>query len=118
MMKKIVTHLVLAIVVWIIGGFSLKSQGFYIEKSEEWITISPGIEIYPNPTSEYLNIKPVLFDGANSQVEIMDLSGHMVYHIDETFTELSIFVGNWKKGIYMVYFRHDKTESMHKVIVQ
>ena len=76
------------------------------------------LEVYPNPVSEYLNITQQHFDGSVSQLEIIDLSGHTVYEVKERFTQLSIFVGNWRKGIYMVFFRQGDAEVMKKIVVQ
>lgn len=76
------------------------------------------LEIYPNPTSDYLNIVQQHFDGKASQLEIVDLSGHTVYHVNEKFTQLSIYVGNWKKGIYMVFFHKGDKDFTYKIVVQ
>lgn len=76
------------------------------------------LAIYPNPTSDYLSIEQQQFDGSISQLRITDLSGHMVYQIQEKFTQLSIFVGEWKKGVYMVFFRQGNKEVMKKIVVQ
>lgn len=76
------------------------------------------LEIYPNPVSEYLNITQQQFDGSISQLEIIDLSGDTVYKVNEKFTQLSIFVGNWQKGIYMVFFRQGNTKVIRKIVVQ
>ncbi|MEO9967413.1 MAG: T9SS type A sorting domain-containing protein [Reichenbachiella sp.] len=76
------------------------------------------VEIYPNPASEYLNIEQQYFDGNISQLEIIDLAGHSVYKINEKFTQLSIYVGNWKKGLYMVFFKKGEHEVVHKIVVQ
>ena len=78
----------------------------------------PLLAIYPNPTSEYLNIAQTQFDGSISQLEIIDLSGHTMYSINEKFTQLSIYVGNWRKGLYMVIFHQGNNEVMHKIQVQ
>ncbi|WP_422360085.1 T9SS type A sorting domain-containing protein [Reichenbachiella sp.] len=85
---------------------------------EEDLGLTSTIEIFPNPAVEYLNIKRIQFDGQASRLEIMDLSGRNVYQVNETFTELSIFVGNWKKGIYMIHHKQGDLESMYKVVVQ
>ncbi|MEO9849321.1 MAG: T9SS type A sorting domain-containing protein [Reichenbachiella sp.] len=76
------------------------------------------IDIYPNPTSKYLNVKQLQFDGSISQLEVFDLSGHTVYYVNEKFTQLSIYVGTWKKGVYVVFFRQGDKEITHKIVVQ
>lgn len=85
---------------------------------EEDLKHARTIEIFPNPVVDYLNIRRIQFDGQTSRLEVMDLSGRTVYQVHETFTELSIFVGNWKKGIYMVHHKQGELESINKVIVQ
>ncbi|WP_420582978.1 T9SS type A sorting domain-containing protein [Reichenbachiella sp.] len=90
----------------------------YAEGLEEDLRFASTIEVFPNPVVEYLNVKRIQFDGQKSRLEIMDLSGRIVYEVNETFTELSIFVGNWKKGIYMIHYQQGEVESMYKMIVQ
>ncbi|MEP2023861.1 MAG: T9SS type A sorting domain-containing protein [Reichenbachiella sp.] len=119
-MKRIIIIALIGVLTWSEwtvaqdqGSTSMTEQGVNEELNSKQL-----LEIYPNPTSEYLNISQQQFDGSISQLEIVDLSGHTIYKVTERFTQLSIFVGNWQKGIYMVFFRQGNTEVKHKIVVQ
>lgn len=110
------------IVIVLIFGILTSSSSSWgrnqLEYTNDWIGDSSSLEIYPNPAVEYVNIRQTQFNGEASRLEIMDLSGESVYHINEIFTELSIYVGNWRKGVYMIHFNQGESESLQKVIVQ
>ncbi|MDW3209353.1 MAG: T9SS type A sorting domain-containing protein [Reichenbachiella sp.] len=117
MMKRIFAVLIFGLITWsddLLG----QNQWLVSEDRNERISEITPIEVFPNPVVEYLNIRPTQFNGETTRLEIMDLSGHVVYQVNETFTELSIFVGDWRKGVYMIRFIQGKVESTHKVIVQ
>ncbi|UXX79536.1 T9SS type A sorting domain-containing protein [Reichenbachiella carrageenanivorans] len=116
MMKKMRCFFLLGLTIASISGLRAQAAPTKDEVSEmQAVSL---LEIYPNPTSSYLNIEQQQFDGSISQLRITDLSGHMVYQIQEKFTQLSIFVGNWQKGVYMVFFRQGNKEVMKKIVVQ
>ncbi|SMD32957.1 Por secretion system C-terminal sorting domain-containing protein [Reichenbachiella faecimaris] len=118
-MKRIKMIALFGLLIWS-DGLSAQNQQVNtvkeLGKVKEFKTVDL-LKIYPNPVSEYLNITQQQFDGSTSQLEIIDLSGHTIYEVKETFTQLSIFVGNWQKGIYMVFFRQGDAKVMHKIVV-
>lgn len=117
-MKKITYSLVIGLIAAIVQVAGAKNSGMQWNAGNAMQEIDLLIDIYPNPTSEYLNIKQLQFDGSISQLEIIDLSGHTVYQVNEKFTQLSIYVGAWQKGIYMVFFRQGDKEIMNKIVVK
>ena len=75
--------------------------------------INPNVMIYPNPTSDYLNIE---FNELNN-VQILDITGKQVWKTQNTNT-INLNTSNWAKGHYIVRIYNDKTQSHHKIILQ
>lgn len=119
MMKKILAVAVVLILVSI-EGTQARSEPSAKGSTQQAVELDQTdlLEIYPNPVSEYLNISQQHFDGETSQLEIIDLSGNIVYEVKERFTQLSIFVGNWQKGIYLVFFCRGDVKVTHKIVVE
>ncbi|MGM0572186.1 MAG: choice-of-anchor J domain-containing protein [Bacteroidota bacterium] len=66
------------------------------------IPFSDKLNTYPNPVNEQLNI---FFDGAMSEVHVVDLSGKVLYQhtLSGTSSETVIDVSTLKPGTYIVY---------------
>ncbi|MES2778924.1 MAG: T9SS type A sorting domain-containing protein [Bacteroidota bacterium] len=77
------------------------------------------VSVYPNPTSNVLN---VLFEAnsANSTVVITDITGKQVYSQQvesSSFTNHSVDVSNFTKGIYFLSVVNGNSRSVQKVVV-
>ena len=67
------------------------------------------IKIYPNPFTNELNI----FGNKIKKIMIYDSFGRLVYDQQNNFTINNI---NWKKGIYLVNIKGDKSSNSYKII--
>jgi hypothetical protein len=66
----------------------------------------PMTRIYPNPTENILNIELNNADDQPSEIEIFTVTGEVVYQKD------------YKKGIYLVKVKQDRTVTVGKVVVR
>lgn len=62
------------------------------------------VSIYPNPSSNYLNLKNVL---KNSKITISDLNGRIIKEF--TYQKTTIDIQSLEKGIYFLTINNDKT---------
>lgn len=68
------------------------------------------IKIYPNPTSEFINITNL---ERQSKIQIFTLNGIMTYQKLTDATCISIPVSTWNRGVYLI-----KTEAAGQLLVQ
>jgi hypothetical protein len=86
------------------------TQGFQqpgIKLSPETLVEGNGVEVYPNPASEYLKIKLFGDVSRDFRIEIINITGMIVISeklsfIDNYYLEKSYPVGKFNKGIYFV----------------
>jgi OmpA-OmpF porin, OOP family len=79
--------------------------------------LNPGINIYPNPLSEYAIIE---LNGHITDIEIFDLNGRK--HTDRVFTDIrgntaTIRRGNLHKGIYIIKIYSENQIFYRKIII-
>jgi len=74
---------------------------------------NPNIKVFPNPSSDYLNIESDEF----YNVQILDITGKQVWQTQNTNT-IKLNINNWAKGHYIVRLFNDKTQSHHKIIIR
>ncbi len=75
------------------------------------------VNIYPNPTSDNLNI---IFDQPFfGEVIISDALGKVVYHTSVNGNdEFNLFINNWTPGVYMIHLNSISQKSVHRLIVK
>ena len=63
-------------------------------------TVDPesGVEVYPNPGSNTLNIRTAL---QNARVEVYDMNGRFVHSQAITENLTTIDAGDWAEGVYV-----------------
>ena len=71
--------------------------------------------IYPNPTSDILNIKNEYFI---KELIITDISGKVIKRLDCNLTETTIDISELDKGIYLIGIRTEKKWSWEKIVKQ
>jgi len=84
----------------------------------------PGIEenslvkftLYPNPTSEQINI--AFEKEENRKTRIIDILGKEVIKIESSESSLQIDVSTYPKGIYFIEVTSEKGTSSQKVVIQ
>lgn len=88
------------------------TQGFHqtnlILSSIEDLTTDYSIDVYPNPTSNYISVE-TLKNNELMNIEIFDINGKLIYH--ETFTEKTIInVKNYNNGSYFFKISNQKNQ--------
>lgn len=79
-------------------------------------------EIYPNPTSDFIQIKANIQAQTTYTLELMNLLGERVKQLtqtsfDDTIHEV-IDVKSLPKGTYLLRFSNGETESIHPIVIQ
>jgi hypothetical protein len=73
--------------------------------------------IFPNPTSDWLNIK---FEVAQTStyINIIDIMGRQVYNSKIMDKEQKINVSNLKPGLYLINIKNETINYSHKLIIK
>lgn len=83
---------------------------------------SEGIEIYPNPASDVLNVKAQKEINSSIQISFTDVAGRLVQQ--NNFNNLSvgqnqnISVTNLAKGVYFVKVKTAQSENIQRIVVE
>lgn len=75
---------------------------------------SKSIEVFPNPVAENFNVQ--LNGFTNAQVKIIDLSGKLIYQINDVNETLFLNTEQFNKGIYLIE-ASDKNNSIVKKLM-
>lgn len=113
------------LLMWISNN-SVRGEGWDIDYSP--MTAAPGEEgfedlvIYPNPTTDLLNIRLTLTDTRTLTIELMSARGQILFS-DEVQNqqgryEKSIDLTSLPKGIYMMHLKSDQSTVTRKIVVQ
>ena len=80
--------------------------------------VESGVKMFPNPTNELLNFH--FEDKVPNQLLIKDLNGklHLSKQIDLNQDRVSLAIGHFPKGIYVVHLVFDDFATAKKVIFQ
>ncbi len=98
-------------------GTLFSSQKFIIQiKAVSIEDTNKGISIYPNPTSNFLNIK-IETNFNFSDLLISDMNGRTVLHKTLYNTNNSIDINNLEKGIYLLKLNIDGKFNTYKIII-
>ena len=81
------------------------------------------INVFPNPASDYVNVKFTLKETSSVTVDLMDISGNRVSNlisengmkgdINKTFN-----VSSYSKGVYFLKIKDEKYSSLKKLIIE
>ena len=81
-----------------------------------------GMKMYPNPTSESVNITFAAENAENGVISVMNLMGQTLYtenvNIHEGYNMVTLSTNNFRRGVYMVNIKTDKGTSTQKLIVK
>jgi hypothetical protein len=73
------------------------------------------LKIYPNPTSNFINIK----NGNNlNKINIYSISGQLVKSINSPVSLIKVDVRELNTGIYFIHLKNNKTSSTQKMIIE
>ena len=81
------------------------------------------LSVFPNPASDYVNVKFTLQESSDVTVDLMDISGNKVANlisengmkgdINKTFN-----VSSYSKGVYFLKIKDEKYSSLKKLIIE
>jgi hypothetical protein len=75
------------------------------------------VGFYPNPTSGCLIID-ISEDLKNSEIRIYNFSGNTIFQSEIKEVKSELDLSHLSSGIYLVQIRKDKTELMHKLVIE
>lgn len=73
------------------------------------------LNVYPNPTMNYFQIKTNLKGGLN--VTVYSLTGQKVYHSNNINTDMRIDASSWNKGVYLVEVNNGLEKAVSRLVV-
>jgi len=74
------------------------------------------IDVYPNPTSDMVNIYIDKFE--NAVINVYDIQGKVVKTINVNNSNTLINTSEWNKGLYFVQISNNAGLSTHKLVVK
>ena len=82
------------------------------------ITDDPRVNMYPNPSSDQLNIEFATIPDANTTIELMDISGKIVYSAipENNITSHTIDLKPCRNGLYLIRISNEEYSITKKVI--
>ena len=97
-------------------------QGLWIDHTGISNRNLSGMKLYPNPTSESVNITFSAENAENGVVSVMNLMGQTVYtanvEVNEGYNMINVPVKGFTSGVYMVTMRTNTGISTQKLIVK
>jgi len=77
------------------------------------------LEVYPNPTSNLVNLDLSTIPLRVQQIEISDLKGRVVFStVRGNLDMMQIQVGNYENGVYLISLIHDSHVLSKKIIIR
>lgn len=76
-------------------------------------TSETGLEVYPNPADEYVNIKMA----QEGHLSIMDITGKTIRRLHKTAGISKLSVSDLEKGIYIIKADYEQYTGVEKIIV-
>jgi Leucine-rich repeat (LRR) protein len=73
------------------------------------------VQIYPNPTSEFIYLEGV---EPNSNISIYTLNGQELYSQNTSNEKMVINLSNYDNGVYLIQIQTDKTKQTYKFVKQ
>ena len=77
-----------------------------------------GLEVYPNPAQNVLNLKMLGAIQQNATVSLTDISGRVLKHMQLDKNEMTIDIANIAPGIYQLQYKDDVNSKTIKVVKQ
>ena len=75
------------------------------------------IEIFPNPTSDWLNIKLNTL-APDTQINIVDITGRQVYTSTMSAEDFKIDVSKFSTGLYILNLTNNSANYSHKIMIR
>jgi hypothetical protein len=97
------------------GTFTIIANQTSVLSADNFLTSETNLLIYPNPTSNKVNLKSINSDV--KQVEIYNLQGKRVLNMIDFNETMDINVANLSKGIYLIKAKTTNKTSSKKLII-
>ena len=80
----------------------------------------PTLKVYPNPTSNVINIKLIRNDITNAEVKLYNVKGQLVLQKELNETQVNTLeLGNMTEGFYILVIKNDEYNlGAHKIIIR
>jgi len=90
---------------------SIKSNIVYVKNLSGISEFSiPGLSIYPNPSSSFVNIEGLL---RNDELILTDLVGHTLYkQIIDSATPIQLNVSSYSEGLYFIRIKREEQQQL------
>ena len=99
-----------------VGNFDYIFKYENIGESVDDISNNTIANVFPNPTSGYLNIQISNFK--NADIKVIDILGKVVANYYDISSEITIDLTNRTKGLYFVQISSDNVTEVQKIIVK
>jgi len=98
------------------------TEGVPTNVNEVTSTIT-GINIFPNPTSQFINLSATISEAGNLTIELYSMDGKMARTLENTTASAGAFTRNYSisdlpKGIYLVRVTNNDYTSAKPLIIQ
>ena len=97
-----------------IGAFNLNTTDDF----ELNIIVEESIVIYPNPTSNKINIEFGLLSNNDLVVKIWDVKGNLIYVKDNNNSSLCLDTSSLTKGLYQIEISDNSNLIKRKILIQ
>lgn len=74
------------------------------------------VEVFPNPAKDHVAVR--FAEAGDAVVQLVDMTGRMVYSTNSSSQALSIPTSGFRKGIYMLLIQKDRTMFTERIIIQ
>ncbi len=95
---------------------------------EDDIIANGGLQVYPNPVSDILNINYILNDSTESTVLIYDITGRLIYNASNQLNQAGTYSYKWNRldnngqrvvsGVYFLNFKTNNNSVTKKLVLR
>jgi hypothetical protein len=80
------------------------------------LSINNLIDIYPNPTSDLVNV--YIDNYNNAIINVLDVQGRIIYSTKTNQSNTLLQTSAWAKGLYFIQINNNQGTSIHKLVVK
>ncbi|MCB9232136.1 MAG: HYR domain-containing protein [Bacteroidia bacterium] len=79
-----------------------------------------GLEVFPNPTEGYLNIRPFTPIGKKVEIRVFDMYGKIIrqFGLDNLTHDVTLNLTDLSKGVYVLTISTDNSSFVRKIILE
>jgi hypothetical protein len=80
------------------------------------ITEARGVEVFPNPAKDRVNIR--FAEAGEAHISLYDMTGRLVYSSQSNSQAITIPTNGFRRGIYAVLIQQKENHFIQRVIIQ